>query len=587
MSASPLSRHEHAASGNSSREGNTTVRRLVAVTRDAALALVVQELAAEIPVVVLQDLGRLPEELLQHGGSLALLDAAAVTAPLNEVVDALAAQFPDVRLMVAGQAAEQGLLAARIAEQTVFRFVHKPASAQRLRLFIDADARATSRRREPVAAAEGAAPRPPSRLTFVLAGLAAAAVAVMAAWFFWPHGAAARLNARDLARVETLLQQADQAMAAGRFVAFDGSSAAEQYRSVLQLDPENETGRAGLQRALGNALARARRALAGGRLDEATNTMEAIRVIAPGQAGLNDLVTQVEAETRRQLADAKAGQAMMERQAQIRAAVDKVEAGIRSGALLDPAADSAATAFQSAQALSPGDAAVRTARGELTAALVAAGENALAAHRLAEARRYAAATGRINSTAAGFAALLQHIEDAAAVRTTPPATAASGASAPATTPAPVPPATTPSPAPAPAPADIIASVTPPPPPATVVEPPTAPAAAPAATPSPAAWIPGEGVVSSRQLKLLRQVPVDYPQDALSALISGWVDLEFTVARDGSVKDVKVTASQPSRTFDNAAVAAQRRFRYAPVLKDGQPVEQRARARINFTAQDQR
>ena len=64
-------------------------------------------------------------------------------------------------------------------------------------------------------------------------------------------------------------------------------------------------------------------------------------------------------------------------------------------------------------------------------------------------------------------------------------------------------------------------------------------------------------------------------------------MEFTVARDGSVKDVTVVNAEPRRTFDAAALAALKRYRYQPVVRDGETVEQRARMRMRFTAQDGR
>ena len=80
---------------------------------------------------------------------------------------------------------------------------------------------------------------------------------------------------------------------------------------------------------------------------------------------------------------------------------------------------------------------------------------------------------------------------------------------------------------------------------------------------------------------------EYPSRALEQLISGWVEMEFTVARDGSVKDVTVISSEPRRTFDAAATAALRRYRYQPVVRDGETVEQRARMRMRFTPVDGR
>jgi len=60
-----------------------------------------------------------------------------------------------------------------------------------------------------------------------------------------------------------------------------------------------------------------------------------------------------------------------------------------------------------------------------------------------------------------------------------------------------------------------------------------------------------------------------------------------VTRDGAVKDVVVKSSEPARTFDSAAQAAMRRYRYEPVMRNGAAVEQRARLRIRFTAKEGR
>jgi protein TonB len=110
--------------------------------------------------------------------------------------------------------------------------------------------------------------------------------------------------------------------------------------------------------------------------------------------------------------------------------------------------------------------------------------------------------------------------------------------------------------------------------------PTATAPATAAQPE---WVPGEGVVRAGKLTALRTVEPEFPNSAQQSQISGWVEMEFTVALDGSVKDIKVTGSEPRRVFDNAATTALRKYRYKPVLKDGQPVEQHARIRMGFKA----
>ena len=67
----------------------------------------------------------------------------------------------------------------------------------------------------------------------------------------------------------------------------------------------------------------------------------------------------------------------------------------------------------------------------------------------------------------------------------------------------------------------------------------------------------------------------YPRAARAAAVAGWVDLEFTVTPDGTVADIRVTASEPADTFDLAAVEALAKWRFEPMRRDGSAVEQRA------------
>jgi TonB family protein len=95
--------------------------------------------------------------------------------------------------------------------------------------------------------------------------------------------------------------------------------------------------------------------------------------------------------------------------------------------------------------------------------------------------------------------------------------------------------------------------------------------------------PDDDVVSAASALLLtRSVKPNYPQAALERGTEGWVDLIFTVRTDGSIADVSVTAAEPAGIFEQAAMAAVRRWRYEPVKKEGRAVEQRARLRLRFS-----
>jgi len=90
------------------------------------------------------------------------------------------------------------------------------------------------------------------------------------------------------------------------------------------------------------------------------------------------------------------------------------------------------------------------------------------------------------------------------------------------------------------------------------------------------------VVNANQLDLVKSVPPVYPRKAERNGVEGWVELDFTVADSGAVKDVEVHAANPPGVFDQAAVGALLQWRYNPVLRDAKPAEQRVRIRIRFT-----
>jgi len=89
------------------------------------------------------------------------------------------------------------------------------------------------------------------------------------------------------------------------------------------------------------------------------------------------------------------------------------------------------------------------------------------------------------------------------------------------------------------------------------------------------------IVQAKSLKLVREVPPSYPREAERQGLSGWVDVEFTVAPNGTTQDLVVRGAQPLRTFDQSAIDAVKRWRFEPVMRDGVPVPQRAAVRIRF------
>ncbi len=92
------------------------------------------------------------------------------------------------------------------------------------------------------------------------------------------------------------------------------------------------------------------------------------------------------------------------------------------------------------------------------------------------------------------------------------------------------------------------------------------------------------VIDAATLARDKYVAPRYPTAAQRKGIGGWVELEFTVAADGTVKDLAVFRAEPAQAFDEAAIKAVSQWRYRPILRDGRAVEQRARLRVRFALQ---
>ncbi|MEM7390960.1 MAG: TonB family protein [Verrucomicrobiota bacterium] len=82
------------------------------------------------------------------------------------------------------------------------------------------------------------------------------------------------------------------------------------------------------------------------------------------------------------------------------------------------------------------------------------------------------------------------------------------------------------------------------------------------------------------LSVSRVRPI-YPPRARSRKIEGKVSLEFVVAEDGSVRDLRITLAEPPEVFDDAALKAVKRWQFNPGVKNGRPVPTRVRQTLTF------
>ncbi|MFM1896181.1 MAG: hypothetical protein RLZZ385_1255 [Pseudomonadota bacterium] len=90
------------------------------------------------------------------------------------------------------------------------------------------------------------------------------------------------------------------------------------------------------------------------------------------------------------------------------------------------------------------------------------------------------------------------------------------------------------------------------------------------------------VVMASDLIPVSMLPPQYPPTARMRGVEGYVDLLFLVTAEGTVEDPIVLKSEPPEVFDNAARDAALRWRFRPMMRDGQPIDVQAQIHIDFS-----
>lgn len=568
--------------------------------------------------------------LMSHQGGVAVLDSAAIATPVANLTARLHAQFPDLVLIVAGGSDEQAALAAQITDGSVHRFLHKPVSEQRVRLFVEAAWRRHEEARSSVRLAAAAGP-PARRLPWWLVAAALVVVAAPAAWFALRpahpgNTAAGTAPAADDTTLEDLLQRADHALAQGNLVAPPAENAADLFRAALRRNARDPRAVSGLDQVIDHLLADADAQLQDHHLDAAQQLADLARNINPNNPRVSFFAAQIGAQRERlvlskaQRAAAsgdvssalavldeatrgeghrstlvdEARQQLAQKQVATRVAgyLDQAHAALASGALVQPTEQNARFYVESARALAPNDPAVQQARAELATRLLSEAHKSVAAGNAQAAAMWTAAAADSGADPAEVASLTALAEQLPApthpeplLRTAAPAAAGPSTVPAAAAPEPVPATAT---APAPAPATTAANATTvdnaesvavsAPEPRTAATAMRAPSAAPPAAAA-ASSIPA--VVNASTLTRIRYVQPNYPPSARDRGIEGWVDVQFVVRADGTVGEANVIGAQPTGVFEQSALDAVRHWRYQPAGRDGQGLEQRATIRLRF------
>ncbi len=436
MSESALQQVRASTSGASDlpTNGVSASESLVALTLDDSLKETLSAVAPEHVLTFVADVQDLSRHLQIEPAGVAILDSAALNVPLGELTQRLRAQFPDLVLVVAGGLEDQAALSSQIARGTIYRFLHKPVSAQRVKLFVDA-----AWRRHDVEHATGTfaqlkldvpSSEPVVSRLVLWIGAGALALIVAGALAIGLHQAlshrgvaasgapTARAAAHSSASpaVSELLTRADAALTAGVLSPPPAENAADLYRQVLTQDPSNARARQGLQRVADGLLTGAEQALLAEHLDEAARLTGAARAIEPDNVRVAFLTAQIDKDQHAGLAsppqsglnasggakqaasEAKAHEANAQRdadtlelQAQVKSLLERAQSRARSGDLLAPAQNNAKFFVDAAAALAPRDPAVLEAQSDLAARILARARAAAETGNLAEGERWAQA----------------------------------------------------------------------------------------------------------------------------------------------------------------------------------------------------
>ena len=171
---------------------------IAALTQDRALIGLLRSVVdPATDVILVTSEAELTPHLNSRRVSVALLDSMFVEGDLASLAERLRDTWNDLVLVVVGTAEEQSKVASQITSGVVYRFLHRPVSAPRVRLFVEAALRRhevenverTLEQQVPdfsrVEAPKSDAPRRsrPGTLRFALVGLALAAAAA-GGWYF-------------------------------------------------------------------------------------------------------------------------------------------------------------------------------------------------------------------------------------------------------------------------------------------------------------------------------------------------------------------------------------------------------------------
>lgn len=244
-----------------------------------------------------------------------VVDTAALSQQPDTLIEQIVEQFPDVVVCVAGTRDDEPLLAPLISNGLVYRFMHKPTSARRAGMFLQAAIKRHVERRDGAEAADPLRPilRGLSRPTAgmprgYLALIGIVALALTVPLFLGddtdssasahvnptPPATVAVTRPRSAVAANPVLSRARAALQAGRLEAPEGRNALDLFQAVLLAQPDQAEAQVSLARTIDLLLARARQEADAGRETEAIRLVQRVLGVAPDHQAAQALARQLD-----------------------------------------------------------------------------------------------------------------------------------------------------------------------------------------------------------------------------------------------------------------------------------------------------
>ena len=510
--------------------------------------------------------------------SILVADLGALRGDAAALLDRLHAQFPELILMATGRREEEHSVAMLVSDQRIYRFLHKPVSPARANLFLSAASRRYNELRNavPIDLITGKHIVPRSKTPAIVISLVVLLSLAAGGAFWWqsrkepvavapPPRAVGSLTPDE--QIADFLARGEMALATDRLVDPRGNNAVEYYRSVLALQPDNPGAHTGLERVGMKMEARVLEALQERDAARGATALATLQHAVPEYPRLDQLRAELLALSR----SSRSPISVASPPEPVKRPPARTSAPASTPGAKAATTQTAPTPTPSVDAPAPGAAALTvTAPAAAATAAAAAGSDPTQS----ELDNVARLRGRgilleppVNNAYEQLLALRAKYPYSIGVRTEQQQLASTFLDRTRT---------------ALAAGDVaMASAF-----LSRVDNLVPNMAATKSLQTQLATLQQQSqfnsnIVQAKTLKRVREVPPVYPRDAERQKLSGWVDVEFTVAPDGSTQDLVVRGAEPQRTFDQAAIDAVKRWRFEPIMRDGTAVAQRAALRIRF------